>query len=694
MGSTGKEKHTVWGCGIAWKRLWLTIPRSLRAPTPSVATLCPVGRSILCASHIAFLLDPDSEKSPAPFTASSHAIHTLLASDSDFSSPSSFLTSSESETAINVYDVASGRWIGNLLPGAELTSLALFSPTTHDVQNQSPSHSSIKKTFAEQILAAVTKEGILELFPSPFEFDEPSNKNDTDSKKARRKRLTKKATAAIKIVRPEKSSASVPLLNVSFEGNDIVMAWTERGVNLIFDRIRWRDEATGRLVLQGLNELVKAKIGAGINGTVMNGVKDTGKSHTDESHTVVTNGGDVPMGADPSSAIDISSGEEESEYSEEDDGAEAEDSKRTKAESTSPVNHETDADITMKDVEAEEAVLGKDERGPQDDQEAGGLSFGEMIRAHAIEAIDVQTPFPPQNPEALTATEGRNLHLPSSTSLGTVLTQALRTNDVNLLESCLHQRDLRTVRATIERIESSLAGALLEKLAERLYSRPGRAGNLMVWVQWTLVSHGGYLAGQPELMKKLVTLHRVVGERANSLQPLLSLKGKLDMLEAQVNLRKSMRARSRAANSPDGDEEDDVIYIEGQEESESEGEFENAVHAKQIAAEGLEDTADAESGDEVDGSAEEEDDEGEMPTTTNGVQQESEDEGSESDENGLIDDEAESTDGESDVEISADEVDYEDGESEDAETPSEPEDAPPAKRLNKTKLANGIGKRS
>ena len=666
--------------------------------------LCPVGKSILCASHTAYLLDPDSIAPPPSFSASSHAIHTILASDSHFSSRSSFLTAAESEHAINVFDVASRELVGNLMPGVETTCLTLSPATSHNVHGQSHANNSIYEKSTEQILAAVNKDGVVELFPSPFDFEKPSDESHAESMKARRKRMTRKASAAIKLVQPEKSSTSVPLLNVAFEGSDIVMAWTEGGVNLVFDRIRWRDEVTGKLILQGLNELVKAKSGAGINGTMMNGVKDMGKSHVDESHTVITNGGDVPIGTDPSSAIDISSAEEESVYSDEEDGdAEAEDNKSTRPEPTSQLKSEDDADVIMKDVEAEDAVERSDEKGLEDGRGVAEPSFGEMIRANATEAVDVQASFPSQNSQNLTAAGGRELHLQSSTSLGTVLTQALRTNDVNLLESCFHRRDLRTVRATIERIESSLAGALLEKLAERLYSRPGRAGNLMVWIQWTLVSHGGYLASQPEVMKKLVSLHRVVGERANSLQPLLSLKGKLDMLEAQINLRKSMRARSRAASALDHEEEEGVIYVEGQEESESESEveaedgIENAAHSKQVAGEGVEGIADAESRGESEGSSEEdeEDEEDEMPTTTNGMLQESDDEGSESAENRLVDDEAESTEGESDGETSADdEINYEDAESIDATTSSEPEDAPPAKRLNQPKLVNGLGKRS
>src|SRR5436305_8171617 len=101
-----------------------------------------------------------------------------------------------------------------------------------------------------------------------------------------------------------------------------------------------------------------------------------------------------------------------------------------------------------------------------------------------------------------------------------------------------------------------------------MHKRPGRAGSLMVWVQWTLVAHGGYLATQPDLMKKLTTLKRVIDDRARGLQPLLSLKGKLDMLEAQMQLRRSMQ--SSGMGPDEEDDEEGVIYVEGQEDEGSE----------------------------------------------------------------------------------------------------------------------------
>ncbi|KAG7008354.1 hypothetical protein G7Y79_00006g019740 [Physcia stellaris] len=545
------------------------------------------------------------------------------------------------------------------------------------------------------MLATVSRDGVIEMFPTPFDFAETSSK-DVDSVKARAKRMTRRPQATVRVTHPD-SSSHVQILECAFDGNDLKMAWTEGGMELAFNKVKWRDEDTGKSLLQGTNEVVRAKSGAGVSAVVMNGVKDMGRSHVDESRTVVASGqgaGELHSGIDPSSAIDISSAEEESEYSEEEEEDQQEPTE-IEPQAVSRNSPPVDGDIAMADRSSEpDADAGALEK-QETPEEAAEPSFGEMIRANAPEAIDVQANFTSQNARTVATTGERSLQLPSGMSLGTVLTQSLRTNDVNLLETCFHVKDLAIVRATIERIDSSLATILLDRLAERLHSRPGRAGSLMVWIQWTLIAHGGFLASQPELMKKLASLHRVVGERANSLQSLLALKGKLDMLEAQMNLRKHMHARSRASALDDDEDEEGVIYVEGQEDSESEDEATAALATDQAVSRDLAKTSlqDEEDNMEESSGVLEEEYEEDVSSKVNGVIPDSEDEVSESEDGGLIDDEAESTDFDSGDERSEAEVNYDDVDSL-SESSSDPDDAPPAKRPSKSKMVNGTGAKS
>ncbi|KAF9780672.1 hypothetical protein IL306_015269 [Fusarium sp. DS 682] len=202
----------------------------------------------------------------------------------------------------------------------------------------------------------------------------------------------------------------------------------------------------------------------------------------------------------------------------------------------------------------------------ESDAEGTSPSFGELLRAEN-DIIDVPSAL---NGAVVSQPLRNNIVPPTHQSLTTVLSQALRTDDTDLLESCLHTTDLPTIRNTIERLDSALAGTLLTKLAARLYRRPGRAGNLMTWVQWTLVAHGGALASQPKVIHSLSGLQKVLAERAKGLSSLLALKGKLDMLEGQMDLRRKMSRPSlhHGDNSDsDEDEDEDVIWVEGEDEA-------------------------------------------------------------------------------------------------------------------------------
>ncbi|OAA50034.1 Small-subunit processome, Utp12 [Beauveria brongniartii RCEF 3172] len=207
-----------------------------------------------------------------------------------------------------------------------------------------------------------------------------------------------------------------------------------------------------------------------------------------------------------------------------------------------------------------------DSNEPGSDAEGGSPTFGELLRGN--ETIDVSSLL--QQAVTSTAVQPPRTAIapPSLQSLTTVLTQALKTDDTELLESCLHTTDLITIRNTIERIDSSLAGTLLNKLAARLYRRPGRAGNLMIWVKWTLIAHGGALSSQPKVLQNLNGLQKVLAERAKGLGSLLALKGKLDLLEGQMELRRKMKrsaSSGKHGESEDEDEADDnVIWVEGE----------------------------------------------------------------------------------------------------------------------------------
>ena len=422
-------------------------------------------------------------------------------------------------------------------------------------------------------------------------------------------------------------TATIEALNHNYctQTSDILISVTCQTRKQYYTSIDFRNRSSRKMSTKTAKRKLPTKIAQPI---VKQSAKIVGNSNLDESKTVVSGGG-LAAGK-LADVISISSG------SGSDDGEE--DSEVEDAQEP--------ADVSMGDVAG-------DVDGADDNEDGSGEpTFGDLVRANASEVIDVAGAF--EDPDFKALVYPTSIQPPSGASLGTVLTQALKTNDIALLESCLHTTDINTIRATIQRLDSTLAGTLLQKLAERLHKRPGRAGSLMVWVQWTLVTHGGYLATQPDLIKKLAGLNRVIEERAKGLTALLSLKGKLDMLEAQTELRRSMQNQRRRAEEDDN--EDDVIYVEGQESEEE----------STMARSKKNGTLDALSDEDSDISEE-------MPNT-NGIIAGSEDEEESSDEEGFLDDEAEETDADSGDE---DEVDHDDQDSQDEE--SDDNEAPPSK---------------
>ncbi|KAL9109328.1 MAG: hypothetical protein Q9187_008184, partial [Circinaria calcarea] len=274
----GKEdSREGWSLGgdgvlVQWD-LWKgTSIRTLSIPTTSAMTLLPCGPCVLCASHAVYLITPDLPGDPPVFQVSKTPIHTIIALSSKSSqSPSAFLAGAESEQFMNVLSVTSGNVIGSLVAGNEVESLTSYAQTADERQHPDGTDD------GKDTIAAVTKDGIVEIFPSPFDFQDSTGTKNTASLKLKRQHMVHKAAASVRILRPDKSITPVPILGASFEGNDMILVWVEGGVHLLFERFQWRNEQTGKLEFTGLKEIVKAKSTAGLGAQPMNGVKVIGK---------------------------------------------------------------------------------------------------------------------------------------------------------------------------------------------------------------------------------------------------------------------------------------------------------------------------------------------------------------------------------------------------------------------------------
>ncbi|PGH27279.1 hypothetical protein AJ80_00989 [Polytolypa hystricis UAMH7299] len=615
----GSEGWSIGGDGklVQWD---LKTGRSIRVislPSTSVTALArpvPSNPPVLCASQSPYLISLEAEGGDGiSFNAMRNSIHTLISSSDDLATLSEQFLAADSDRYINIFDTQKNKLLGSLITDKEVESVAFFAGPQKS-QSKTDAEATRSSLLQKQALAVVTRCGAIEFFFKPFhQLGESQSKKGASSLKSQRKTMTRRSEAVIKITRPDKPRSIVPIVSVSFDGSDLVVAWAEGGAGLAFERIRWQDEETEEPVLSGEHEIAKGKSASALGSAMVNGVKDLGKTQVNEVHTLVEQGGAadglVVEGEDENAE---SSDEGEEEAASEDEAKEAPEKAVTFKSTSQP--EDADEDIEMADADAEP-------------------SFGELLRAHAAEPIDVEAELDDTNAGALVSAQQNNaLQLPPGLSLATVLSQSLKTNDTDLLESCFHTTDMNIVRATIQRLDSSLAATLLQKLAERLSMRPGRYGHLLVWVQWTCVAHGGSIAGRPDILNKMTSLFKVLDQRSASLSSLLLLKGKLDMLDAQLGLRQSLQGRSGGL---DTDDEEGVIYVEGEEdevESDEEnirGRIEPTPQRKPFHGLGLDDLSD------------EEDDEG-MSLAINGVSSGSDDD--EEDNELIIDDEAEESD--------------------------------------------------
>jgi U3 small nucleolar RNA-associated protein 5 len=197
----------------------------------------------------------------------------------------------------------------------------------------------------------------------------------------------------------------------------------------------------------------------------INGVKNAHANRVDDATAIVEGPGDIQMADAGNEVIEISSNEEESEIESDEE------------------------DLTQAGAQ-EELPLTNGSAEDEDGADTEDLTFGDRLRAEGPEPVQESRIINVEDPESRTAatTQARPLVPTNAASLGTVLEQALRTNDKELLETCLSVIDAESVYATVERLQSPLVGVLLQRLAERLHRKPGRAGILMAWVQYSLVS--------------------------------------------------------------------------------------------------------------------------------------------------------------------------------------------------------------
>ncbi|KAL0088401.1 WD40-repeat-containing domain protein [Phycomyces blakesleeanus] len=134
-------------------------------------------------------------------------------------------------------------------------------------------------------------------------------------------------------------------------------------------------------------------------------------------------------------------------------------------------------------------------------------------------------------------TTTRKIVAPSAGTLQNVLIQALHSNDVQLLEACLSHTRIDIVHRTVQRLPANHVIPLLFQLISRFQEKPNRGRNMLIWINAVLTLHTAYLMTVPDLVNKLSGFYQALDSRVGVFPKLLSLRGRLDMVQSQIDTR-------------------------------------------------------------------------------------------------------------------------------------------------------------
>ena len=225
-------------------------------------------------------MDLDSDEDTTQIGTGANPVHTILASMSPDSrdKPTQYLTAAQNERQVVVYDF-SGENPTMLILNAtgEIESLALQQPDSHSTATK------------PRALAALTKRGELEVFADPFEIAS-SAVNGTSDAKSKMKNRTRRPKSTIAIRYPDSKSTLLPLVGACFHDDDLVLACTESGGHVSFERVQWRSSETDELILDENIIIAKVKSVVGIENATKVGSKLLGKTQVDERNAVVSYG--------------------------------------------------------------------------------------------------------------------------------------------------------------------------------------------------------------------------------------------------------------------------------------------------------------------------------------------------------------------------------------------------------------------
>ena len=160
----------------------------------------------------------------------------------------------------------------------------------------------------------------------------------------------------------------------------------------------------------------------------------------------------------------------------------------------------------------------------------------------------------PQPLQVAADIDNKRNHL-NADSMVVLLSQALQSNDKQLLEQCLQVRQEEVISNTIKQLRSDEVGKLVPLLVERINSSSTRAMQVACWIRHTVRHHLTYIISAPAMKKHLSSLYQRLEERQSSYNALLGLNGRLELLTTYIQSMRRNQALSKGVSMANGTSE-------------------------------------------------------------------------------------------------------------------------------------------
>jgi len=126
-----------------------------------------------------------------------------------------------------------------------------------------------------------------------------------------------------------------------------------------------------------------------------------------------------------------------------------------------------------------------------------------------------------------TGTEGGGA---KADSLAALLSQALRADDVALIERCLSVSDRTTIANTVAKLSATNAMKLLSECAARAQAKPNAGERCAKWARTILLHHAGYASSAPKARATLMRLSQTIESHVSMQGSLQALLGRLELV--------------------------------------------------------------------------------------------------------------------------------------------------------------------